>query len=105
MEAPGPAISSATTDRNKHVNNQYKGRQSNYKGNGGGSGKHKGIHKPDGSVFTSHYDEWRKMSDKDRQTAIDAQVKNRANSGRDNKHQQSSDVSTNSIQRIKTKIK
>jgi predicted Fe-S protein YdhL (DUF1289 family) len=52
---------------------------------------------PDGSVWTSHYDEWNKMSDKDKQTVIDARSKNRSKGGRDHKPRQASDISTDNI--------
>jgi hypothetical protein len=38
---------------------------------------------PDGTVWTGHYDEWTKMSEKDKQTVIDARDKKRNNGGKD----------------------
>jgi hypothetical protein len=96
--------SAATTNRPKFKTNDYKGRQGNYKS--GGGGKRKGIYMPDGSVFTGHYDEWTKMSEKDRQTVIDARTKNRGRGNRNHKDKDrnSSEVSTNSIQSIRTTL-
>ena len=54
---------------------------------------------PDGSIWTGHYDEWSKMSDKDKQTVIDARAKNR--NGKGNKRQ-TPDMS--SISGIHTKL-
>jgi hypothetical protein len=59
---------------------------------------------PDGSVFTGHYDEWTKMSEKYRQTVIEARTMNRARGGCNFKDQQLSEVFTNNIQSIKTKL-
>jgi hypothetical protein len=100
-------ISSATTtNRPKHKTNDFRGHQGNSKS--GGGGKRKGIYMLDGSVFTGHYDEWTKMSEKDRQTVIDARTKNRGRGNRNHKDKdrQSSEVSTNSIQSrcIRTKL-
>jgi hypothetical protein len=99
-------ISSATTNTNrpKFKTNDYKGRSGKHKS--GGGGKHKGIYMPDGSVFTGHYDEWTKMSEKDRQTVIEARTKNRGRGNRNHKDKDrnSSEVSTNSIKSIRTKL-
>ena len=50
---------------------------------GGGSGtplasKRKGIHMPDGSVWTGYYSDWEKMSDADKQIVMDTRKKNKA---------------------------
>jgi hypothetical protein len=50
---------------------------------GGGNGaslasKRKGIHMPDGSIWTSYYSDWEKMSDADKQTVMDTRKKNKA---------------------------
>ena len=50
---------------------------------GGGSNKdagskRKGIHMPDGSVWTGYYSDWEKMSDTDKQTVMDTRKKNKA---------------------------
>jgi len=50
---------------------------------GGGAGasiasKRKGIHMPDGSVWTGYYSDWEKMSDADKQTVMDTRKKNKA---------------------------
>ena len=51
---------------------------------GGGSGgslasKCKGIHMPDGSVWTGYYSDWEKMSDTDKQTVMDTRKKKKGN--------------------------
>lgn len=50
---------------------------------GGGTGsslasKRKGIHMPDGSIWTGYYSDWEKMSDADKQTVMDTRKKNKA---------------------------
>jgi hypothetical protein len=50
---------------------------------GGGAGaslasKRKGIHMPDGSIWTGYYSDWEKMSDADKQTVMDTRKKNKA---------------------------
>ena len=52
---------------------------------GGGdssSSKRKGIHMPDGSVWTGFYPDWDQLSRDDRQTVIDTRQKNKAKGGR-----------------------
>ena len=49
---------------------------------GGGAGaslasKRKGIHMPDGSIWTGYYSDWEKMSDADKQTVMDTRKKNK----------------------------
>lgn len=39
--------------------------------------KRKGIHMPDGSVWTGYYSDWDKMSDADKQTVMDTRKKNK----------------------------
>jgi hypothetical protein len=51
---------------------------------GGGAGasaasKRKGIHMPDGSIWTGYYSDWEKMSDADKQKVMDTRKKNKAN--------------------------
>ena len=53
---------------------------------GGGPGtslasKRKGIHMPDGSVWTGYYSDWEKMSDADKQVVMDTRKKNKAKGG------------------------
>jgi hypothetical protein len=50
---------------------------------GGGSSnnlasKRKGIHMPDGSVWTGYYSDWDKMSDADKETVMETRKKNKA---------------------------
>jgi hypothetical protein len=50
---------------------------------GGGQGnnlasKRKGIHMPDGSVWTGYYSDWDKMSDADKETVMETRKKNKA---------------------------
>ncbi len=49
---------------------------------GGGSkdavSKRKGIHMPDGSIWTGHYSDWERMLDADKQTVMDTKKKNKA---------------------------
>ena len=40
--------------------------------------KRKGIHMPDGSVWTGYYDNWEKMSDADKQIVMDTRKKNKS---------------------------
>lgn len=50
-------------------------------GGGGGASlasKRKGIHMPDGSIWTGCYSDWEKMSDADKQTVMDTRKKNKA---------------------------
>jgi hypothetical protein len=52
---------------------------------GGGAGaslasKRKGIHMPDGSIWTGYYSDWEKMSDADKQTVMETRKKNKAKS-------------------------
>jgi hypothetical protein len=47
--------------------------------------KRKGIHMPDGSVWTGYYSDWDKMSDGDKQVVMDTRKKNRAKGGTPNK--------------------
>ena len=48
-------------------------------GAGGGlSSKRKGIHMPDGSVWTGYYSDWEKMSDADKETVMETRKKNKA---------------------------
>ena len=54
------------------------------RGGGGGTGaslasKRKGIHMPDGSIWTGYYSDWEKMSDADKQKVMDTKKKNKAN--------------------------
>ncbi len=52
-------------------------------GGGGDSGaKQKGIHMPDGSIWTGFYAEWDQLSKEYRQTVIDTRTKNKAKGGR-----------------------
>ena len=46
--------------------------------NGSLGSKRKGIHMPDGSVWTGYYSDWDKMSDTDKQTVMDTRKKNKA---------------------------
>ena len=50
------------------------------RGGGGASlaSKRKGIHMPDGSIWTGYYSDWEKMSDADKQTVMDTRKKNKA---------------------------
>jgi hypothetical protein len=95
-------ISGAISDRPKPKGPNYNLKK------GGKAGNHhhkrKGIYMPDGSVWTGHYDEWNKMSDKDKQTVIDARSKNRSKGGRENKSRQASDVSTDNIASMNSKL-
>ena len=52
---------------------------------GGASSKRKGIHMPDGSVWTGYYSDWEKMSDSDKQTVMDTRKKNKAKGTTPNK--------------------
>ena len=40
--------------------------------------KRKGIHMPDGSIWTGYYSDWEKMSDTDKQTVMETRKKNKA---------------------------
>ena len=74
-------LSSLNTDRQKpDRHDKGKGKYNKHnKDNGKGR---KGLYMPDGTVWTGHYDEWSKMSDKDRQVVIDARHKKRNNGER-----------------------
>ena len=57
---------------------------------GGGNGtslasKRKGIHMPDGSIWTGYYSDWEKMTDADKQTVMDTRKKNKAKGSTPNK--------------------
>ena len=52
------------------------------RGGGPGNGKRKGIHMPDGSVWTGFYDDWDQLSKDDRQIVMDTRVKNKNKSGK-----------------------
>ena len=45
---------------------------------GGLAAKRKGIHMPDGSVWTGYYSDWEKMSDADKETVMETRKKNKA---------------------------
>jgi hypothetical protein len=55
--------------------------------------KRKGIHMPDGSVWTGYYSDWEKMSEADKQTVMDTRKKNKATGNTPNK-KRVSDVHT-----------
>jgi hypothetical protein len=69
-----------------------------------GAGKRKGIHMPDGSVWTGFYSDWDQLSKEDRQKVIDTRVKNKAKGGR--KGRQVSEVccTTNKMKSLKNKM-
>jgi hypothetical protein len=90
-------ISGAHSDRHKYTKKDPRGGKHNHKNQNGS--KRKGIHMPDGTIWTGHYDEWSTMSDKDKQTVIDARAKNR--SGKGNKRQT---PDRSSISGINTKL-
>ena len=66
--------------------------------------KRKGIHMPDGSIWTGFYAEWDQLSEEDRQTVIDTRAKNNAKGGR--KGRQVSEVGTSAkkLKAIKSKM-
>ena len=97
-------ISSTNTERPKYKGPNYNQKKGNEHKGGNHGHKRKGIYMLDGSVWTSHYDEWNKMSDKDKQTVIDARSKNRSKGGRDHKPRQASDISTDNIASLKSKL-
>ena len=68
-----------------------------------GASKRKGIHMPDGSVWTGFYSDRDQLSKDDRQTVIDTRVKNKAKGGR--KGRQASEVcSGDKMKTIKSKM-
>ena len=58
---------------------------------GGGAGsalaskRKKGIHMPDGSIWTGYYSDWDKMSESDKQTVMDTRKKNKSKGTTPNK--------------------
>ena len=48
----------------------------------GAANKRKGIHMPDGTIWTGFYSEWEQLSKEDRQSVLDARQKNKAKGGR-----------------------
>ena len=75
------------------------------RGGGDGGSKRKGIHMPDGSIWTGFYAEWDQLSKEDRQTVIDTRLKNKAKGGR-GKGRQVSEVCTGAekLKTIKSKM-
>lgn len=87
-------ISCTNTDRSKHLKKDSRGGKYNTKNSN--SSRRKGIHMPDGSIWTGHCDEWSKMSDKDKQTVIDARAKNRTSGGQN--------ISSSTMSSLTTKL-
>ena len=59
------------------------------RGGGGGASslasKRKGIHLPDGSIWTGFYSDWESMSDADKQNVMDTRKKNKEKGATPNK--------------------
>jgi hypothetical protein len=64
----------SATDSNKKVKVKH------IRGGGGGdlASKRKGIHMPDGSVWTGYYSDWDTMPEKDKNTVMETRKKNKA---------------------------
>jgi hypothetical protein len=70
-------LSATGSDRSKSSD-----RPKRIRGGGPGNEKRKGIHMPDGSVWTGFYDDWAQLSKDERQTVMDTRVKNKNKSGK-----------------------
>jgi hypothetical protein len=76
---------------------------------GGGAGatdssKRKGIHMPDGSVWTGFCSDWDLLSKEDRQTVIDTRVKNKAKGGRKGRQVSEVTCTGDKMKSLKTKV-
>jgi hypothetical protein len=77
-DQPTPRKVSATDSRGPKI--------SRIRGGGANlASKRKGIHMPDGSVWTGYYSDWEKMSDTDKNTIMDTRKKNKAKGTTPNK--------------------
>jgi hypothetical protein len=68
----------SATDSNKKANVKH------IRGGGGGenpASKRKGIHMPDGSIWTGYYSDWDTMPEKDKNTVMKTRKKNKAKGG------------------------
>ena len=71
-------VSATGSDRGSGKGNEIK----RIRGGGADVGKRKGIHMPDGSVWTGFYSDWNQLSKEDRQTVMDTRIKNKGKGGK-----------------------
>ena len=84
-------ISGATTDRQNEDIKRIRGGGTGKKDNS----KRKGVHMPDGSVWTGYYSDWATMSSEDKQVVLDTRKKNKDKKhGKGDKSRNASDVGT-----------
>ena len=71
-------VSATGSDRGSGKGNDIK----RIRGGGADVGKRKGIHMPDGNVWTGFYSDWNQLSKEDRQTVMDTRIKNEGKGGK-----------------------
>ena len=94
-------IAGTGSDRKRKTGNDIKRIRGG--GNAENGAKRKGIHMPDGSVWTEFYSDWDQLSKEDRQMVIETRQKNKAKGGRG---RQVSDVtsSASKLKKIKSQM-
>jgi hypothetical protein len=99
-------IAAAGSDRPKKEGTSQRIRGGGAGATDSGASKRKGIHMPDGSVWTGFYSDWDQLLKEDRQTVMDTRVKNKAKGGGRSKSRQVAEVccTSDKMKSLKTKM-